>query len=278
MSLAERTATPATARPTAIRGQAIRAVRSLIAAVLPPAIVAAVALGAWEAWVRWRETPEWLVPAPSAVLDRLAADPAFFASEGWVTLVEALLGLAAGTAGALALALVMSRWRPLERGLYPMAITLKVTPVVVWAPLFALWFGFGTTPKVFIAALIAFFPMLVSAVTGLRAVDPDALAFFRSVHAGPAETLWRLRLPSALPYLFAGLRVAVLLCIIGAVVAEWFGADDGIGHVIAVANNNLDTPTVFAGIITLTVIGATLNALVSIAERRLLAWHDSQRP
>lgn len=280
MSLAERSP----ARPTATRGVrrlggwATARGRDAAAAVAPAAIVASLAAVAWEAWVRWRDTPEWLVPAPSAVLDRFADDPALFAREGWVTLTEALLGLAVGSAGALLLALLMAHWRPLERGLYPLAITLKVTPVVVWAPLFALWFGFGTTPKVFIAALIAFFPMLVNTVMGLRAVDPDAHAFFRSVNAGPFETLWKLRVPSAMPFLFAGLRVAVLLCIIGAVVAEWFGADEGVGHVIAVAHNNLDTPTVFAGIITLTVIGATLNALVSTIERRVLFWHESQRP
>lgn len=252
--------------------------RGFAQAALPPAILAGLGLAIWEAWVRARDVPVWLVPPPSSVLDRLFSEAGMFAEEGWVTLTEAMLGLVVGTSVALALAVLMAHSRFLERGLYPLAILLKVTPVVVWAPLFALWFGFGTEPKVFIAALIAFFPMLVNAVSGLRSVDPGAHDFFRSIHASRLEVLWHLRVPSALPYLFAGLRISALLCVIGAVVAEWAGADRGVGHVIAVANSNLDTATVFAGIITLTLIGASINAVISFAEGRALWWHESRRP
>ncbi len=284
MSLAEQRPSPygaaGVAPESAFRSTSARlrsTAASVVGAVLPPLLLAAIGLGAWEAWVGWRDVPGWLVPAPSAVLDRLLGDAGLFVDHGLVTLMEAALGLLVGSAGALALAVVMAHSRFFERGLYPIAIGLKVTPVVVWAPLFALWFGFGTTPKVFIAALIAFFPMLVNAVIGLRSVDPGTHDFFRSVHAGPTEVLWHLRVPSALPYLFAGLRVAALLCVIGAVVAEWSGADRGIGHVIAVANGNLDTATVFASIVTLTLIGATLNAVISFLEGRALWWHESRR-
>ncbi|HWO93807.1 MAG TPA: ABC transporter permease [Dehalococcoidia bacterium] len=251
--------------------------RWLVSVALPPVLLAAAAVALWELWVRWTGTAEWLVPAPTSVGERLIEDPRFFAREGLVTLTEALLGLGVGSAAALALAIVMTHSRFLERGLYPLAIGLKVTPVVVWAPLFALWFGFGTTPKVFVAALITFFPMLVNTVVGLRDVDPDAHAFLRSTGASRVEVLWFLRLPYALPYVFAGLRISALLAVIGAVVAEWSGADDGIGHAIAVANNNLDTPTVFAGIITLAVIGAILNAILALAERLVIDWHATQR-
>ncbi len=257
---------------------AYRTARRIAASLLPPVILAGLMLLLWDGWVRLRDVPVWLVPPPGLVLERLLDRWQFFLEHGYVTLGEALLGLLIGTFGALLLAVTMAHSRFLERGLYPLAIMLKVTPVVVWAPLFVLWFGFGTMPKVFIAALIAFFPMLVNMVTGLRAVPPDAHAVFRSIHASTAEVLWRLRVPFALPYLFAALRVSALLCVIGAVVAEWSGADRGIGHVIAVANSNLDTATVFAGIITLTFMGAILNAAVLLLERRILAWHDAYLP
>ena len=268
-------------RPRGVEGDrsgVYRVARHIGASVLPPVVIAGLMLLAWDAWVRFRDVPVWLVPPPGDVLSRLLERWQFFLEQGYVTLGEALIGLLIGTLGALLLAVAMAHSRFLERGLYPLAIMLKVTPVVVWAPLFVLWFGFGTTPKVFIAALIAFFPMLVNAVTGLRAIPPDAHAVFRSIHASTLEVLWRLRIPFALPYLLAGLRVSVLLCVIGAVVAEWSGADRGIGHVIAVANSNLDTATVFAGIATLTLIGAILNSAILLLERRILSWHDAYLP
>jgi NitT/TauT family transport system permease protein len=136
-----------------------------------------------------------------------------------------------------------------------------------------LWFGFGAAPKVLIAALITFFPMLVNAFVGLRSADPQELAFLRVLAASRGEILMRFQLPSALPYLFSGARIAANLALIGAVVGEWFGADRGLGRVILVANANLDLSALFAAVLVLAAVGVAVNAFVGVAERTFLHWH-----
>jgi NitT/TauT family transport system permease protein len=150
-----------------------------------------------------------------------------------------------------------------------------MTPIVAVAPMFTIWFGFGTLPKVLIAALITFFPVLINTIAGLRAVNAGALDVFRSLDASPLDVLLKLRIPSAMPYLFAALKVAVTLSLIGAVVAEWSGAGRGLGRVILLAHANLDLPTLFVGVFVLASLGVVLTSIVSIVERRLLFWHES---
>ena len=244
-------------------------------AVLPALVAATIALSVWELWVRGRNIKEYLVPAPSAVGRALFEDPTRFIEAGAVSLLHALGGLALGTGAAFLLAVVMAHSRMLERALYPLAILVKVTPVVAVAPLFLIWFGFNAWPKLFVAGLITFFPMLVNAVTGLRAVDPAAYAFMRSLHASRWQLFWRLRLPGSLPYVFAALRISVPLALIGAVVAEWVSADSGTGQLIVIAHGDFDTPALFGAIVVLALIGISLTAVVFALERRLLFWHES---
>jgi ABC-type nitrate/sulfonate/bicarbonate transport system permease component len=248
---------------------------SFARSVAPPFSALALALGLWEAWVRLRGVPEYLVPAPSAIAQRLAEDPAFFARQGGVTLYGALAGFALGSTVAILLAVAMAHSRFLERSLFPLAIMVKVTPIVAIAPLLAVWFGFGLAPKLFIIALIVFFPVMVNAVIGLRSVNPWALQYLQSLAASPWEVLVKLRLPSALPYLFAAFKVSVPLSVIGAVVAEWFSGEEGLGRVIQVSNSNVDMPTAFAAIVSLATLGVGLYLIVSLVERRLLSWHES---
>jgi len=248
---------------------------SFVRNIAPPFSALAVAVGLWEAWVRLRGVPEYLVPAPSAIAQRLAEDPAFFARQGGVTLYGALAGFALGATVAILLAVAMAHSRFLERSLFPLAIMVKVTPIVAIAPLLAVWFGFGLAPKLFIIALIVFFPVMVNAVIGLRSVDPWALQYLQSLAASPWEVLVKLRLPSALPYLFAAFKVSIPLSVIGAVVAEWFSGEEGLGRVIQVSNSNVDMPSAFAAIVSLAAMGVGLYLIVSLVERRLLSWHES---
>jgi NitT/TauT family transport system permease protein len=248
---------------------------SFVRNIAPPFSALAVAVGLWEAWVRLRGVPEYLVPAPSAIAQRLAEDPAFFAGQGGVTLYGALAGFALGATVAILLAVAMAHSRFLERSLFPLAIMVKVTPIVAIAPLLAVWFGFGLAPKLFIIALIVFFPVMVNAVIGLRSVDPWALQYLQSLAASPWEVLVKLRLPSALPYLFAAFKVSIPLSVIGAVVAEWFSGEEGLGRVIQVSNSNVDMPSAFAAIVSLAAMGVGLYLIVSLVERRLLSWHES---
>ena len=246
-----------------------------LAVSLPPLLALALACVGWELWTRIAGVPVYIVPAPSVVFARLFGDLPFFIMHGAVTLGEALAGFALGTAVALVGATLMAHSRLIERSLYPIAILVKVTPVVAVAPLFVIWFGFGPVPKVLIAALITFFPVLVNGVTGFRSVDPGALDFLRSLRTSRRQVFFILRVPSSMPYLFAAFRVAIPLSVIGAVVGEWFSASKGLGSVIFIAHSNLDMPTLFAAVIVLSAMGIALTVLASLLERKILFWHES---
>ena len=243
--------------------------------LLPPAVALVLLVAVWELWTRLAEVPEYIVPRPFVVLDRLCSDVGFFARHGGITISEAAGGFLLGTAVALAGATAMAHSRFVERTLLPLAVLVKVTPIVAVAPLFVIWFGFGSAPKVLIAALITFFPVMVNALAGLRSVSPGALDFLRSVHATQRQVYFKLRAPSALPFLFAAFRIAIPLSVIGAVVGEWFSGDRGLGSVIIVAHNNLDMPTLFSAVLTLAFIGIGLTVLLSYVEKRVLFWHES---
>jgi NitT/TauT family transport system permease protein len=169
----------------------------------------------------------------------------------------------------------MARLRWLERAVLPLALVLKMTPVVVLAPLFVLWFGFGPAPRVLIAALLTFFPVLIGAVTGLRATPPGPRDVLTTLDASPLDELWLLRVPAALPHLFAALKVSATLALLGAVIAEWVGGERGLGRDILLANSNLDTPTTLAGVVTLAAIGIGLVGGLTLAERRVIFWHST---
>ena len=259
------------------RGTVSIGIRGRLGSLLIPPVAMLVALTlAWEIFTRLFEVPTYMVPKPTEVAERLSADVTFFAANGAVTLLEALAGFILGSTVAFASAILMTRWRILEQTLFPLAVIVKVTPVVAVAPLLVVWFGFGSLPIVSISALITFFPVLVNTVTGLKSVDTGALNFFRSVNTSPRETFLKLRLPGALPYLFAAFRIAIPLSVIGAVVGEFFGGNRGLGGVIFVAHHNLDMPTSFAAILILATIGVSLTVLTSQVERRALFWHDSE--
>lgn len=243
--------------------------------LVPPALALLLGSAVWEIWTRIRDVPEYIVPAPSQVASRLISDPGFFGQHGAVTLVEALAGFGLGTTVALIGATLMAHSRFIERTLLPIAILVKVTPIVAVAPLFVIWFGFGPVPKVLIAALITFFPVLVNGVTGFRSVDRGSLEFVRSLDASRRQIFLLLRVPSAMPYLFAAFRVSIPLSVIGAVVGEWFSGDRGLGSIIIVAHSNLDMPTLFAATVVLALIGIALTILVSAIERKVLFWHES---
>ena len=159
----------------------------------------------------------------------------------------------------------------------PLALSMKMTPLVAIGPVLVIAMGFGTEPKVAMAALLCFFPTLVNAITGFRDVNIGALEFMQSINASKWQVFWKLRWPSALPYLFAALKVTYPLALTGAVVAEWFVGNRGLGLVIYRANSNLDTPTLFAAIAVLALTGIAIYGMISALERRVLFWHESVR-
>lgn len=250
---------------------------SLLAYVLPPALLLAGLVAFWEFYVAWRDIAIIVVPPPSEVVERFFERPGFFWEEGAYTLYEATAGLFFGSLVAIMLAVWMAHSKLAERTFLPLAIVVKVTPLVAIAPVLVIIFGFGTTPKIIVAALLSFFPTLINAMTGFRDVNEGAHKFMRSLSASPWQVFWKLRVPGALPYLFAALKVTYPLALIGAVVAEWFTGDRGLGVVIFSAHANLDTPTLFSAVAVLAVIGVAINIALSLAERRVLFWHESVR-
>ncbi len=241
----------------------------------PPIVAIAALLAIWQAFVMVTQPPVYLLPSPGAVMERIAEDPLFFAGATGITVGEALLGLLVGAGFAFVLGVLMAHSRPLERGILPMAILMKVTPVVTVAPLFLIWFGFGITSKVLVAALITFFPTIINTVTGLRSIDGNMLDVMRSMNASKSRIFWHLRLPTAMPFLFSAIKVSVPLSLIGAVVGEWVGADRGIGHTIMLSHSLLDMPTLFGGIAFLAASGVIVTAGIAMLERAVLHWHAS---
>lgn len=251
-------------------------VRPMFAWVLPPLIALLLLAVAVEIWVRVAEVSVWVMPRPTTVVENFFTDFGLYFSEGLKTLGVSLGGLAIGTAAATLLAAGVAHSNILERAVLPIAIMVKVTPVVALIPLFIIWLGHGWNPKIAIAALITYFPVLINAIAGFRDVDPRMHDFFRSVDASTWEIFRHLRLPAAIPYLFASLKISVTLSLIGAVVAEFFlSGHGGLGAVIWIEQNNLRLEKVFAAVLMLTLIGVTLSTAVVLAER-LFSWRLDQ--
>jgi len=245
--------------------------------VIAPLALVAVLLAGWELACRALEVPAYFLPTPSAIGQALAGDwPALLAS-AWATLRMALMALVAASLIAQAVALAVALSPIVERAVRPLAVVLQVTPVVAIAPLVLIWAGIDhpTRAIVALAAVVAFFPIFSGAVTGLKAADPDLERLFDLYGAGRVQRLARLRLPSAVPYLLEGHKVAAGLAVIGAVVAEFVagsGGAQGLAWRILEAGNRLQTARMFAALVVLGVLGAVLHAALEAAERAGLKW------
>jgi NitT/TauT family transport system permease protein len=236
-------------------------------------------LALWEGAVRALHVPEFILPAPSAIglaLYRGAASGVYL-HHFWITLAETLLGFVVGSAVAFVVGTVLAASRPVEYFLYPYIVMFQSMPKVALAPLIIVWFGLGLGSKVVSAALIAFFPLLVNTIVGLRSADEDRVDLMRSLGASQAQIFWMLRLPSALPFVMAGLEVAMVFSLVGAIVAEFVGAEAGLGMLIQSRNFSMDVAGEFAVLFILAVLGLALNAVVVLVRRRILFWDPSQK-
>jgi ABC-type nitrate/sulfonate/bicarbonate transport system permease component len=247
-------------------------VRFLIADRAVAAGLVITALLNWEAAIRLSDTPVYLLPAPSAIGQKLLENPWPLLKAGAVTLAEALAGLMLGTGVGLGLALLLNFWAKLEQGVLSLAILVKATPLIAIAPILTIWLGFGPAPKIVVTALLTFFPVLINTLSGFRSVDKAMLDLFNSLNAGPWEIFIHLRWPMARPYLFAALKVVGPLALIGAVVAEWMGASSGLGREMWLAYANLNMPTLFAAVFVLTIISISLYQGILWLEKHFLFW------
>jgi NitT/TauT family transport system permease protein len=235
-----------------------------------------VGLMAWAAAARWGGLPAFMLPSPLAVWDRFVSALAdgSLPRHTWVTLVEILSGLALGLTSAAALGYLLAKSRAAERLLAPYIIASQSIPVVAIAPLLVIWFGPGRLSKVLICALIVFFPVLVNTVVGVRSVPADLRDLMRSLRATRWQTFTRLEAPAAMPVLLGGLKIGATLSVIGAVVGEFVGADEGLGFLINVGRGLYDTSLVFVAILVLVALAMTLYGLVAGLERRLMIWRE----
>lgn len=241
--------------------------------LLAPLFIGA-ALLLWDLLVRWQEYPVFVLPAPAVVARKFAAVLAdgTLLVHAQATLLEVLLGLLLGVSLALALGYLLGKNVTVERLVAPYLVASQSVPIVALAPLLVIWFGSGLLSKVLVVALITFFPTLISTIVGLRTVDDDLRDLMRSLKAGRRQTFLLLELPSALPVLLGGLKLSAILAVVGAVVGELMGASAGLGYLINLARGVLDTPLLFAAILSLVIIAQMLYGAVLLLERRTLRW------
>jgi NitT/TauT family transport system permease protein len=281
MTVAEERATMATEAEPSVEPSrfSLRHPRSRIAWIrpsvwLPLAVMLAALAGLWQ----WgAEALPYLLPPLPAIGSSLATNLGYYVDNALVTLGEAGGGLAMGFVAAFILAVLTSELPLVRRAVMPIAVVLNVTPLVAIAPALVVAFGFGPLPKLIITGLICFFPILINTAAGLRSVPQEVLQVYRTMDAGRVELLWHVRIPNALPFLFAALRIVFPLSIIGAVVAEMSasGSTGGLGTAISVASSMNQLPVVYASIFVLALLGVLLLLVVTLVERRALHWHDS---
>ncbi len=240
----------------------------------PPLVFAALVLGAWQLYVSLSGISETVLPSPIEIARALVAARGTLAPSAWTTISEILIGYGSAIALGCGLALLVASSPLLERAAYPWLVISQLVPVPAIAALVVVWTGFGLGSKVVVIALVSFFPIAVGAIDGLRSTEPAVLDLLATLGAGGLDRLRLARVPSALPYLFSGLRVAAVLSVIGAVFAEWVGSyQTGLGYLILTYNNQTATAAEFAAIVLLAVIGIGLFALVGALERVLVPWN-----
>jgi NitT/TauT family transport system permease protein len=235
-------------------------------------------LAAWEALVRLFAVPAFILPVPSTVFVALYRGfaSALYVHHIAITLAETLLGFVLGCVLALTLGTMVALSCSMETFLYPFVVMFQAMPKVALAPLIVIWFGLGLTSKVVAAALVAFFPLMVNTITGLRSAHEDRINLMRSLAASRRQIFWMLQLPGALPHIFAGLEIAMILSLTGAIVAEFVGAQSGLGVLMQSMNMTMDVAGQFSILLLLSALGLLLNRIVAGARRRALFWDPRQ--
>ena len=231
----------------------------------------------WEIAVPLLKMPAYLLPPPTEIIRVFVNEFPRIAFHGWVTAYEMLLGYALAVGIGIPLAIAITSSERFDRFVMPQMLFFQVVPKVAIAPLFLVWFGVGALPKVLVAFLISFFPIVIDAAVGLRSMSTEMRDLARSMGASRWQVFAQFRLPTSLPYLFSGLKVAATLAVAGAVVGEFVGADKGLGYLLLVTNSNLETALMFAALFALTFIGLIFFYAVEFLETLLIPWHVTHR-
>ncbi len=244
---------------------------------VPAAVIVMVMFVVWEVFVKLWDIPAWLLPAPSSVAFTLYDSAGLLLAHSWVTLEEILLGFILALIAGLFLASVISLSNTLEKALYPFIVASQTIPIIVIAPMLLVWIGYGLAPKIIVVALISFFPIVVNTVDGMKSIDPDMERLFRTMGATKWQIFLKVQVPTSMPYLFSGLRVAIAVSVIGAVIGEWVGSSEGLGYLMIRSKPQFQTERVFAAIALLSAMGVGLFAVVNLLERIVIPWSHKQK-
>jgi len=243
------------ARTTSELGQALQS-------YVYPTVAILALLVTWQVATALFSIPLFILPSPVQVGREIVDKAPLLADHGLVTLYEILIGFGVSVLVGVPLAVAMTYSRTLERILYPLLVGSQTIPKVALAPLFMVWLGFGLAPKILMTFMISFFPIVIGAVIGLASIEQELVYVARSMGASSWQLFWKVRLPNALPSLFGGLKVGITLAVVGAVVAEFVGADKGLGYLIQVANGRVDTPLLLAAVVVMSATGIVLYLIV----------------
>ena len=244
--------------------------------ILIPIAALAVFLTAWDVTIRIFPISEMILPGPMQVFSALKNQFMHLVWHGMITLYEAVLGFIMGCVAAIVLAVVFQFSKTFEKAVYPYAIAIKAIPLVALAPLVVVWCGSGLLSKVVLAAVISFFPILVSVAQGLGAVDAEALDLMETLSASKWQVLLKVRFPTAFPSLFAGMKISSTFAVIGAVVAEFVGSESGIGNIVKTSSYYLDTDISFAAIIVMATVSLLFFGAICLIERKVVFWVGSR--
>lgn len=240
-------------------------------------LVAAMLIGAWQILVPLSGLSAFVLPTPLAVATRMINDAPLLAAHLYVTLFEVIVGFGMGVLIGVPLALSIFYSKPFERAIYPILVGLQTVPKVSLAPILVLYLGYGWAPKIVLAFLISFFPIVISTVVGLQSLDKNLVNLVRSMGANEWQTFFKLRLPAALPNIFGGFKVAISLAVIGAVIGEYVAAERGLGYLQLQANSLFDTTLNFATVVTISLLGVILYYIIDVVEARVSYKRDDAK-
>ncbi len=240
--------------------------------VAPALVLTAAILLVWELVTRLFDIPAFVLPAPTEIALILIQQQAALAQAAWVTALEVFYGFGLSAVIGAAVALVIVRFEKFGQAIYPLMVFFQNVPKIALAPLFILWFGYDLAPKVVLIVVIAFFPVALNMLVGLRSVDPNLVVLLRSVGASRTEILRRVEIPNSLPYLMSGMKIAITLSVIGAIVGEFAGASAGLGYMIQFASTQMETALVFAALVEVSALGMLFYYALEFVEWRYITW------
>lgn len=243
----------------------------------PALIMVSVSLLIWEGFVRITNQPIYILPAPTQIVDSLIIEMGNIYEHAIVTIYEALLGFGLALIIGLLIAVIVDSNSFLKRGFYPILVASQTIPIIALAPLIFIWFGFGILPKVIVVALVAFFPIVINLIDGLNSADEGLISLMKTMNASKRQILLKIKLPSALPYLFSGLKISATYSLMGAVIGEWLGASKGLGIYMKNASYAFMTDKVFAAIIIIIAVSIAFYSVLLLLEAKIIPWHKHKK-